>query len=256
MLISNEAQRKRVTLLRQWKASEEYHSLCSSMKNECMRLISIGERFLDSETMHNKAKRIEETKVEHAVGGDIHRGVYCPSPILDIVVGNLHRGRIVKRVSQATKLSHRFCFGENNEMIYCEEIQDGAVYSIEHVFTEGMFRYGVSHDREHNLSAVSEECFQDGKLISYKYIDIYPDNGNYFCANLHLESYQYDELGLAYAEKTEYQPYIDELQKYSYHFTREGGYLSTYTALAFPLIQGTIPSENYPVYRVSVKRKA
>ena len=141
-------------------------------------------------------------------------------------------------------------------MIYCEVLQDGDLCNIEHIFTEGIFRYGISFDSEHNLAAVSEEVFQDRKLVSYKYIDVYTDDRSYFCANLHLESYQYDELGLAYAEKTEYQPYIDELQKYSYHFNRESGYLSTYTASAFPLIQSNIPSENHPVYHVSVKRKA
>ena len=126
--------KRRLSSMRLWRESKEYQSLCSKRRTECERLISIGKECLQSVRDHHAEILGSAVRFEYAAAGDIHRGFYCPSPVLDIVIGNVHRGRILKRVTARSKISHRFGFDAGNTLVYAETLDDGEVLSIEYLF--------------------------------------------------------------------------------------------------------------------------
>lgn len=46
----------------------------------------------------------------------MYLGYYCPSPVQDLVIGNVHRGKILKKLTKASKPTHRFGFDENGRL--------------------------------------------------------------------------------------------------------------------------------------------
>ena len=106
----------RLSLLNQWRNSPEYNEICNRQKNECKRLIHIAQQiYANIDEIKASIERLV-VRTEVAVGGDIHRGVYCPSPIMDIVTGNISRGHIIKRITSASKISHQFQFDVNGSL--------------------------------------------------------------------------------------------------------------------------------------------
>ncbi|MEH6949139.1 hypothetical protein V7068_19130, partial [Bacillus sp. JJ634] len=65
------------------------------------------------------------TKFEYLKGGEtIHRGYYCPSPILDLIVGNAKRGRLLKRKPDFGKFTYEYGFDIDNRMIRVREVNE------------------------------------------------------------------------------------------------------------------------------------
>ncbi|MBR2714675.1 MAG: hypothetical protein IKB73_00510 [Ruminococcus sp.] len=56
-------------------------------------------------------------KEELCSGSDLFLGYYNPSPSIDLVVGNIHRGKIVKRLTDKTEVTHQYGFDENDRLI-------------------------------------------------------------------------------------------------------------------------------------------
>ena len=238
----------------QWRNSQEYRSICAERKADCDRLLRIGEDFL--RTPHVEAHiRSSVQKFTYASGGNIHRGPHCPSPVLDLLIGKLRRGRLLKRVTALSKVTHRFGLNASGSFVMCVEMSDNQVRGTEYLFELDTCRYGVAINEDRELLAVSEEIFQDGKIVQYKYLTVYPDEEGYFCADLHAEKYCYDEQGLCYSEKEYFEPYIDSFQRRCYYFKRENGYLAGYSASEFV---GKANEElRSPIdYYISKKRKA
>lgn len=247
--------KKKLAMLMQWRESEEYQAICAHRRSECERLINIGEAFVQS--LHDIDITIKNSavKIEYAAGGDIHRGFYCPSPVLDIVVGNINRGRILKRVTATSRASHRFGFSGDNKLLYAEELCGGEVPSTEYLIEQRDVRYGITINADQELAAISEEILQNQKVIQYSYMNVYPDHDGYFCANLHVERFFYDEQGLKSSEKEEFEPFVNVFQKYRYDFERKDGYLSTYTFTDCSIKGEGVQSIESPKYIVRTKRK-
>ena len=249
--------KRRLSSILLWRESKEYQSLCSKRRTDCERLISIGKECLQIIWDSDAEILGSAVKVEYATGGDIHRGFYCPSPVWDIVIGNLHRGRILKRTTVRSKINHRFGFDARNNLVYAETLDDDSeVLSTEYLFVRDNCRIGITINSNRDLESISEEVFEDQKIVHYSYLNVYPDNSGYFCANLHVETYAYDEYGLSSCKKEEFQPYVNVLHIYQYEFTRKNGYLSTYTAKDFPIEGTEVCQVDSPVYLVKIKRKA
>ena len=72
-----------------------YEEVCEKF-NEIMS-------FLEKDNYQNVFDQIDKTVVrrEQSSGGEcMHRGYYCPSIIEDIVIGNIKRGRLIKKLSK------------------------------------------------------------------------------------------------------------------------------------------------------------
>lgn len=221
---------KRMEAVKQWRLSDSYRRLNANGVAESERMIAIGTAFYsDLEKLKAEANN-RTAKTQYASGGTIHRGIYCPSPVLDLTVGKTSRGRIIKRIVNPARVSHRFGLNAEDALLFCESFANGEQISTEYIIRQGEIQYGITVNRAGELAAVSEEVFAQNGIVKYTYINIYPDGDSYFCASVHIERIVYDDNGLISGEKDSCQPYINAFERYRYCFEREDGFLTSYTA--------------------------
>lgn len=70
----------------------------NSFKDIISDLVSFGNEYADKMSQSHASINQEIIKVEYTKGGEtIHRGFYCPSLVKDLIVGNLKRGKLLKK---------------------------------------------------------------------------------------------------------------------------------------------------------------
>jgi hypothetical protein len=217
-------------MLQDWKQSELCKNLCLQEQEKYNQLYIKGYQLfqnVDRIISEAKAKAVSN---EFSVKGNMHRGVYCPSPVLDLLVGGLSKGRILKRVTATSKVTHKYSFDEYSQLLYVESmILDGCT---EYLVREGTSIWGITVDCEGNLSAISEESFFEGHLQRYTYAEIVSDEEHTDCYQMCSEEYRYDNQGLFSCLRTEYIPMYNDISKRKlYTFERRNGYLHSYTAV-------------------------
>lgn len=79
---------------------------------------------------HNQRQELYEralshvTRVEYGSGGyGVFRGYYCPSIHGPFTVGGSNRGKVLKRITQKSKISYEFCY-EEDELIMVKHYED------------------------------------------------------------------------------------------------------------------------------------
>ncbi len=240
--------------LNAWQNSHEYMEICAQQKSECERLVNIAQQIYATIDNIKAAAEQSVIRMEAAVGGDIHRGVYCPSPIFDIVIGNVHRGRILKRVASSSKISHYFGFDSEDMLLYSRAACDDMFENIEYIVRLRDTVYGLTVDPNYGPSFISEECYEGNKLLQYRYASLISEENKLHCLTLHSESYFYDSIGLKSSNWEDYQAISNVVQIWSYEFERVNGYLTSYKCVEQPF---TSHSDSLPLsYRVKSKRKA
>ena len=193
-------------------------------------------------------------KSEFAVKGEtLYRGYYCPSPILDIVVGNINRGKILKRVSVKSKPTYEYGFDDQGKLVlvkhlYNEEFDNIGTESAEVILHRKNSIIGIlinlDKGGEITIEAVSESIYDEQDRIesfSYGYIG---EKGDIY--ELSKEIYSYDNEGLKTSEVYLYEGSGYSFYKYTFEHDSEG-YLREYTA------EPSMFSDNK--YKVYLKRK-
>lgn len=252
----DEIVKRRVSIISQWEKSAEYAQLCMELQRKRKLLIDVGLEFIHCHNVDVIKNLHPATKLEYAVGGNIHRGVYCPSPVYDLLNGKSYRGRILKRVTAVSKISHRFGFDDDGNLLYADNFCDREVYSTEYFVTRDHIRYGITVNRDGFLNAISEEIFCGSQLVQYTFAQLLPDDNGYFCENIYVEKYNYDEQGLKSCEVEYFQPYVNALRKDHCEFERKDGFLYAYICESYPLNMIHDGSFSKMRYHISLKRKA
>lgn len=75
------------------------------------------------ESEYDKALK-NVVKEELSSGSDMPLGFYNPSPVFDLVVGNVHRGKILKRITNRSKPDTKYGFGVDGRMVAFSVIPD------------------------------------------------------------------------------------------------------------------------------------
>ena len=247
--MNTECREKRLEIKRAWRRSDTYKAICLHYQEEVNRLLSIGLGLLKS--VHEvKDTLLEQVAVFEYGTGAIHRGYYCPSPVIDLIVGNLKRGRIVKK---APKAGYRYAFDAEGNMLFVDLLQQGDVEATEYLFMQNGNRYGITVNNDGELESICEEQFAQGELLRYNLATVYPEEDGYFCANLHVETYWRDAHGLKESTKAEYQPYIQNLDEYRCIFERANGFLRSYTCSELGMQEA---EDSGLRYVIRMKRKA
>lgn len=125
------------------------------------------------EILNQKNKLIEcISSYKYAKGGaNLHRGQYCPSIILDIVVGNCSRGILVKKPSICNLYTYQYGFSNNDELIFVMCYYNGKIASEEYIFYEGNYIKGYTFTPNGELIRYSQEEYINKSIASYSYID-------------------------------------------------------------------------------------
>jgi hypothetical protein len=134
----------------------------------------------------------EIVKVEYSKGGEtIHRGYYCPSPVLDLIVGGLKRGKLFKRKPDFGRYSYEYGYDTNNRLIRVRGVNEFTTpdsnYNEEYLIYENDLVYGFEFDNMGEIVAVSRCTFENENIVKYEYsVCRLPQY-----ADLYMEEYSY-----------------------------------------------------------------
>ncbi|MDQ8739434.1 hypothetical protein [Paenibacillus sp. LHD-38] len=141
----------------------------------------------------------EEKIVRHAYskgGIVIYRGFYCPSPVLDLVVGGMKRGRLFKKkIPKLGEYSYEYGFDQDEKMLRVKRANEFEGEIPENIFDEeyliyvGNVEYGLQFNYLGGLDAVSRCTYENGKLMKYEQCYC----GMEEFADLHYEEYRYED---------------------------------------------------------------
>lgn len=219
--------------------------ILSELKLECKRYSKLAEKYLPKCNEIYLIKCKEVVRKEYSVGGELlPRGYYCPSPIIDIVVGNCNRGKLLKRVTSRSRLAYEYCFDSNDRLILVNVLQDNL---SEIIMYDNNTVTGITFskiDKPEIISITECEYDRDNKIISYCFAHSSFNDAK--IDNLVKERYKYNDTGLCEAEVFDYFSNSLNYHKYSFKHN-ENGYLSEYTA------EPSFFEDN--TYKVYVKRK-
>ena len=180
---------------------EEYQKNCQHFILERDRLVKLAERYLPQVNQLKTDFEAAVVRTEYASGCKyLHRGYYCPSLIQDVVVGNVRRGKLLKRLTARTKTCWEYGFNAEGRLIRCEDLITKMVADEEYLvvatreflFYEENCIYGITVRSDGTLEAITEEVFQDGKCIRYAYCLCTSYDGVIHCGDIRCECYTYE----------------------------------------------------------------
>ena len=256
--------RKRMEFMR----SKENLELCKPFIADCDRLAKIAMKYQDQCLTLKDQLSKEVTTEKYGIGGGMmYRGYYCPSPILDIVIGNINRGRLSKRIVEGKKDVFKYGFNVDNNLILVEFIPDVPKYVdvLDFISTEVIIRDGETElgivfkiwKGELRLEQLSESVYRNNRIVSFVYccysgfqnrVDIYEK-----------EEYVYSDEGLDFAHRYDFRNHetAPSLTHYEYRFKHDDeGYLSQYAVIEHPdSLRRKEPAWDGHMYDVKRKRK-
>ena len=197
----------------------------SYFKDIISDLITIRNEYEDkiSELRTSTEKVI--TKFEYSKGGEIiHRGYYCPSPILDLIVGNAKRGRLLKRKPDFGKYSYEYVFDKENRLVRVRGVNEFTTpdsrYDEEYLIYNKDIVYGVEFDNMNEINTVSRCTYENGNIIKYERSLC----GTQQYADLYYEEYSYKDNMLSEVSAFNVTPQIEiyEEQKYKVELNENG----------------------------------
>lgn len=226
-------------LRERWKQlyqSPEYQASCQHFAAECARLEVIARDLYarrDELQAHCDAATV---RTEYASGSTLHRGFYCPSPVYDLIVGNTHRGKILKRITKASKPSHEYGFDANGRLLYCKSFYMGCHACTEYLVYNESTVYGLNVDRDGRVSTITEETYAQGKLQQFLRCLCLPTKDGFCCQEIDCESYEYDSEGLYRCTRSHFSPPSKDIPDVPLYrcdrclFERKDGFLTGYTS--------------------------
>ena len=176
--------------------SPEYQASCQHFTAECARLESIARDLYARREELQAHCDAATVRKEYASCSTLHRGFYCPSPVFDLIVGNTHRGKLLKRITKACKPSHEYGFDANGRLLYCKSIYMGHYAYTEYLVYNENTIYGLNVDRNGSVSTVTEEIYAHGTLQQFQSCLCLPTKDGFCCQEIDCESYEYDNDGL------------------------------------------------------------
>ena len=148
--------------------------LLNQAEADCERITSYIPSFSQkSEKLFRQANE-EIDRIEYSVGGTIHRGHYCPSPVLDLIVSGQKRGRLKKTAGDNAK-THIFGFDRDNKLLFvCSPWNSKEVISYKDNIEYGFScNWGPSC---HPVDQVSECIYVDNFIQSYTLYTVFNDS--------------------------------------------------------------------------------
>lgn len=173
----------------------------------------------------------------------LHRGCYHPSPVVDLIVGNVKRGKLCRDNNR--RLTHRYGFDSEGRLLSIETVYQGKTVKTEYLFHEAETILGISIDADGTLCTVSRERYSSGRLCHWVLAQCDAAYGQPRCCSYHEEEYLYDDEGLSQCHWIDFTPPNGFPADEVYTFERENGFLVAYSS-----------GSNGSRYVIKEKRKA
>lgn len=204
--------------------TELYNKYKSSMQN----YIKQYQNSFEAEFDKAQSKVVRE---EFCTGSDMMLGYYCPSPVFDLITGNVHRGKILKRITKRSKPCMQYGFSESGRILTFVELatEDIKAYDVcgFAVYEECKTTYICFRKLEEKAELewiVQAEYDEQGRIVRYT-------TGTFGGSEISEEIYTYSENGMEmvtlWACMSDGSASQDE---YKLHHDNDG-YLTGYEAL-------------------------
>lgn len=234
--------------------SEENKLSCQPYVHECQRLAEVANQYRDKCHLLYNELSSNVVKYEYSSGGEVlHRGYYCPSPILDIVVGNGNRGKLLKTLTAKSKPTYKYGFDSQNELVVVNVLH---LDESEIIIRQGNTETGVWFSKDFDINVLSESYYHNNQISSYIFCRYNSFENHVF--DYRKEEYRYSAEGLEVADIFRF--FNDKkapiLQHEQYHFQHDDeGYLSKYTVAEYDgeFVKDSMWQDH--VYSARIKRK-
>ena len=186
---------------------------------------------------------------QYGRGGEcIHRGYYCPSPVKDILIGNLNRGKLLKTQRSAGTADYCFYFDKDKLVMvdkYAVFPERGRVlYSREFILRDGDIEIASTYEFRRSghieLTGISICKFipinkvqrSSGKLLQYIHLLFFVNtiDGITFTpksVETNIETYAYNNYGHLVSSHIDIvSPGYTDMLSYCYECDEEGRLLS------------------------------
>lgn len=195
----------------------------SEYQNIQYELLGIYKEYSQSYSVLKDYVKNNTTRVEYASGGEgLHRGYYCPSPIIDKLLGNVKRGKLLKRLTSRSKNYYKYLYDLNNSMVGIEIYYDRSLNESEYVIHTASGTVGVSfNEMWKNITFTSMVKMTDNRITLYATLlpDFVTGKQHHF---IHVEKYHYDGVGMCGATICwEGIPELSLLTEENYRFNRD-----------------------------------
>ncbi|MBQ9673696.1 MAG: hypothetical protein IJV39_03625 [Ruminococcus sp.] len=126
-------------------------------------------------------------------------GYYCPSPVFDLIVGNVHRGKILKRMTKRSRPVMKYGFNSDNQIVtFIDFPPEGYVdYDVcgFALYDENTVTYFCFRKAENNteIEWISQaEYDKMSRIVRYTTGEFISD----ICQSISQEAYAYTEEGI------------------------------------------------------------
>lgn len=207
------------------------HTDKEAIKNASLKkaflMLELGQKILYEYSL-DKRQIPEYIGDAFCVNATLFRGVFHPSPVIDLIVGNTRRGRLKKNLTSKDILTHRYLYARNNTLTCVETYHEDKIAYTEYLYYKENKRIGITIDAEKRLSAVSEEVFENGRLVSFSLMNCVLLQEIYQCYQFRSETYDYDAFGLVRNELRQLFPTSMGFVNNQYLWERKDSYLVAY----------------------------
>lgn len=215
-------------------APEETIKLFSKCIQQQNDLVQMAIRFV-WEKKRETYPNMEIARRELATSSTLHRGFYCPSPIIEYVIGRVKRGKILKRPTKRSQIAYEYFFRPDGKLAYVKNYGGKAGF-----FTAEYLLYG--ENRTYGITllddipcAVSEERYEAQLLTSYTYISFFceKNDSSFRLSNemISHEKYSYDNSGLCQWDLISADIKRNYIDHQKYIFSRENGMVCSYASV-------------------------
>lgn len=162
-------------------------------------LVIIKQYYADQLPELRTAAEEKIVRLEYSKGGEtIYRGYYCPSPVLDLIIGGMKRGRLFKKKKpEFGNYSYEYGFDMEGKLLRVKGVNEFTTpdsgFNEEYLIYIGDVVYGLEFDNLGELGVVSKSIYDNGKLMKYERSVC----GMEKLADLHYEEYTYDNNRLS-----------------------------------------------------------
>jgi len=239
--------------MQRYLRSNENKLICKPYVLECNRIAEITNQYSDVYMALYDELRHSVVKSEYSVGGEVlHRGYYCPSPIIDIVIGNAGRGKLLQRITKRSNPAYQYGFNKNNELVVVNKLSSFGNKEV--IIRNNQKETGIAFSDEFGINTISECEYDNGQISSYVFC-------LYYSYNIHVvdyrkEVYQFSSEGLETVDmisllNNEDAPILSH-SRFLFQHDNEG-YLSKYTLVHFE--NGSLKPSIWDGYEFDVKIK-
>jgi len=185
----------------------------NNFKNIIAELVSIRNENADKMSQFQTSTERDIVKVEYSKGGEtIHRGYYCPSPVLDLIVGNLNRGKILKKKPDFLKYTYQYGFDNKNRLVKVKMVNKITEFTPpvirfdeEYLVYDKNIVYALEFDNMGEINVVSRCTYENGNIVKYEHCSC----GFEEYANLYYEEYLYESGILSEINSFDVTPQIE-----------------------------------------------